>query len=95
MPPFKNQAGGRLAAKWRDHVEFIRKDLECVFGILKKGSRYSNLQIAYTILKAFACMPNICTIEHYTVLSIRRSCSQSIEINAVVYLSLIQLFFCF
>lgn len=36
MPPFKHQLEGTEEAAWSHHIESVRKDVECVFGILKK-----------------------------------------------------------
>lgn len=36
MPPYKHQIEGTDEARWSKHVESLRKDVECTFGILKK-----------------------------------------------------------
>lgn len=36
MPPYKHQLPGSALEKWSKNVESVRKDVECVFGILKK-----------------------------------------------------------
>lgn len=36
IPPYKHQAETSIVGKWSKHVESMRKDIECVFGILKK-----------------------------------------------------------
>ena len=36
MPPYKHQIEGSAEGKWSKHVESLRKDVECTFGILKK-----------------------------------------------------------
>jgi Plant transposon protein. len=36
MPPYKHQIPGSGLEKWSKQVESVRKDVECVFGILKK-----------------------------------------------------------
>ena len=36
IPPYKHQLSGTDEATWSKHVELTRKDVECVFGILKK-----------------------------------------------------------
>ena len=36
VPPFKHQVLGTDECEWSKHVESMRKDVECVFGILKK-----------------------------------------------------------
>jgi hypothetical protein len=35
MPPYKHQLPGTALEKWSKNVESVRKDVECVFGILK------------------------------------------------------------
>jgi hypothetical protein len=42
MPPYKHQIEGTAEANWSHHIESIRKDVECTFGILKK--RFSFLK---------------------------------------------------
>ena len=36
VPPFKHQEHGSDPERWSQQVELVRKDVECVFGILKK-----------------------------------------------------------
>ena len=36
IAPFKHEPDGTIAELWSDTVESIRKDVECVFGMLKK-----------------------------------------------------------
>ena len=36
IAPYKNQLEGSGMKKWSAHIESARKDIECVFGILKK-----------------------------------------------------------
>ena len=36
IPPYKHQIEGSAEGKWSKHVESLRKDVECTFGILKK-----------------------------------------------------------
>ena len=36
IPPFKHQVPGTDLSYWSHHIESMRKDVECVFGILKK-----------------------------------------------------------
>mmetsp|Transcript_11517 Transcript_11517/g.21528 ORF Transcript_11517/g.21528 Transcript_11517/m.21528 type:complete len:181 (+) Transcript_11517:298-840(+) len=36
MPPYKHQLPGSGLERWPKNVESVRKDVECVFGILKK-----------------------------------------------------------
>lgn len=36
IPPYKHQTEGSPEGKWSKHVESLRKDVECTFGILKK-----------------------------------------------------------
>jgi Plant transposon protein. len=36
MPPYKHQLPGSGLEQWSKNVELVRKDVECVFGILKK-----------------------------------------------------------
>lgn len=36
MPPYKHQIQGTSEERWSNHVESIRKDVECTFGIMKK-----------------------------------------------------------
>ena len=36
IPPYKDQIEGTSMMEWSKHVESSRKDIECVFGILKK-----------------------------------------------------------
>ena len=36
IPPYKHQIPGTQWADWSKHVESVRKDVECSFGILKK-----------------------------------------------------------
>ena len=36
IPPYKHQIEGSEEAEWSHHIESMRKDVECVFGILKK-----------------------------------------------------------
>jgi hypothetical protein len=36
MPPYKHQLPGTALEKWSSNIELVRKDVECVFGILKK-----------------------------------------------------------
>lgn len=42
IPPYKHQIEGTYEAKWSEHIESLRKDVECTFGILKK--RYAILK---------------------------------------------------
>lgn len=42
IPPYKHQLEGTVQASWSKHIESIRKDVECTFGILKK--RYAILK---------------------------------------------------
>jgi len=35
MPPYKHQLPGTALERWSKNVESVRKDVECVFGILK------------------------------------------------------------
>ena len=36
IPPYKDQLEGSSMMEWSKHLESSRKDIECVFGILKK-----------------------------------------------------------
>lgn len=36
IPPYKHQIEGTAQCNWSKHVESLRKDVECTFGILKK-----------------------------------------------------------
>ena len=38
IPPYKDQLEGTTMMEWSKHVESSRKDIECVFGIIKKDS---------------------------------------------------------
>lgn len=49
IPPFKHQIDGTDEARWSGHVESLRKDVECTFGILKKR---------FAILKNRFCLHN-------------------------------------
>ena len=48
MPPFKDQLETSAYFGWSKHVESLRKDVECTFGILKKR---------FMILKNPICLP--------------------------------------
>ena len=40
IPPYKDQLEGSIMMKWYKHLESSRKDIEYVFGILKKISLF-------------------------------------------------------
>ena len=62
--PFKHALDDTDEAKWSHHVESIRKDVECVFGILKKRFQILKFSSRFHDMETIGKVFRTCCILH-------------------------------